>query len=94
MRLMVSKGSLFIVGAVRATFRLAGQPYPFRRGNVPGRGWPGRVGSNDFLLRLMAGDGSLPRAKEAMLALSLPERGIETAGAQGGAGRGRLLGRF
>jgi len=43
--------------------------------------WPGRVGSDDFLLRLMAGDGSLPRAKEAILALSLPERGIETAGA-------------
>jgi copper transport protein len=56
--------------------------------------WPGRVGSNDFLLRLTAGDGSLPRAKEAILALNLPERGIETAGAQGRAGPGRLLDRF
>jgi copper transport protein len=41
--------------------------------------WPGRVGSDDFLLRLTAGDGSLPRAKEAIPALSLPERGFETA---------------
>jgi copper transport protein len=56
--------------------------------------WPGRVGSNDFLLRLMAGDGSLPRTKEAILALSLPERGIETAGAQGRAGPGRFGDRF
>jgi len=39
---MVSKGSLFIVGAVRATFRLAaarhGQSYPLRQDNVPDRG--------------------------------------------------------
>jgi hypothetical protein len=41
--------------------------------------WPGRVDSDDFLLRLTAGDGSLPRAKEAIPALSLPERGFETA---------------
>ena len=39
--------------------------------------WPGRVGSDDFVLWLMAGDGSLLRTKEAILALSLPERGIE-----------------
>jgi hypothetical protein len=53
--------------------------------------WPGRVGRNDFVLRLTAGDGSLPRAKEAIPALSLPERGIETAAVQGRAGRGRLV---
>jgi copper transport protein len=56
--------------------------------------WPGRVGSDDFLLRLTARDGSLPPAKEAIPALSLPERGIETAGAQGRAGRGRVGARF
>jgi copper transport protein len=38
---------------------------------------PGRVGSNDFVLQLMNGDGSLLHAKEATLTLSLPERGIE-----------------
>jgi copper transport protein len=56
--------------------------------------WPGRIGSDDFLPRLTAGDGSLPRAKEATLALSLPGRGLDTAGAQGRAGRGRLGARF
>lgn len=38
---------------------------------------PGRVGSNDFVLQLMTGDAALLPAKEAALALSLPERGIE-----------------
>jgi copper transport protein len=37
----------------------------------------GRVGSNDFVLQLMTGDAALLPAKEATLALSLPERGIE-----------------
>jgi copper transport protein len=38
---------------------------------------PGKVGSNDFVLQLMAGDASPLPAKEATLTLSLPERGIE-----------------
>src|SRR5207237_125809 len=38
---------------------------------------PGRVGSNSFVLQLMNSDGSPLHAKEAMLRLSLPERGIE-----------------
>jgi copper transport protein len=38
---------------------------------------PGKVGTDDFLLQLMAGDASLLPAKEATLTLSLPERGIE-----------------
>ena len=38
---------------------------------------PGKVGSDDFVLQLMTGDGSQLVAKEAMLTLSLPERGIE-----------------
>ena len=38
---------------------------------------PGRVGSNDFVLQLMTGDAALLPAKEATLAVSLPERGIE-----------------
>ena len=42
---------------------------------------PGRVGSNDFVLQLMTGDAALLPAKEATLAVSLPERGIEPVGA-------------
>ncbi|SDK12350.1 MULTISPECIES: copper resistance CopC/CopD family protein [Bradyrhizobium] len=38
---------------------------------------PGKVGSDDFVLQLMTGDGSKLPAKEATLTLSLPERGIE-----------------
>jgi copper transport protein len=38
---------------------------------------PGKVGSDDFVLQLMAGDASPLRAKEATLTLSLPERGVE-----------------
>lgn len=38
---------------------------------------PGRVGSDDFVLQLMAGDATPLSAKEATLTLSLPERGIE-----------------
>jgi copper transport protein len=38
---------------------------------------PGNVGADSFVLQLMNGDGSLLGAKEAMLTLSLPERGIE-----------------
>ncbi len=38
---------------------------------------PGRVGSNSFVLQLMNGDGTPLPAKEATLALSVPERGIE-----------------
>ena len=37
----------------------------------------GTVGSNSFVLQLMAGDGSPLAAKQATLALSLPARGIE-----------------
>jgi copper transport protein len=38
---------------------------------------PGKVGSDDFVLQLMAGDATLLPVKEATLTLSLPERGIE-----------------
>ncbi len=38
---------------------------------------PGTVGTDSFVLQLMNGDASPLVAKEAMLALSLPERGIE-----------------
>jgi copper transport protein len=38
---------------------------------------PGTVGTDDFVLQLMSGDGNLLPAKQAMLVLSLPERGIE-----------------
>ena len=38
---------------------------------------PGKVGSNDFVLQPMTGDAALLPAKEATLAVSLPERGIE-----------------
>jgi copper transport protein len=44
---------------------------------------PGRVGSDDFVLQLMNGDGSLLQAKEATLTLSLPERGIAEIERQG-----------
>jgi copper transport protein len=38
---------------------------------------PATVGSDSFVLQLMHGDGSALGAKEAVLILSLPERGIE-----------------
>jgi copper transport protein len=38
---------------------------------------PGKVGTDSFVLQLMAGDGSPLAAKETTLILSLPERGIE-----------------
>jgi copper transport protein len=38
---------------------------------------PGKTGTDDFVLQLMNGDASPLAAKEATLALSLPERGIE-----------------
>ena len=38
---------------------------------------PGAVGSDNFVLQLMSGDGNLLPVKEATLVLSLPERGIE-----------------
>jgi copper transport protein len=38
---------------------------------------PGTVGADSFVLQLMNGDGSLLGAREALLTLSLPERGIE-----------------
>jgi copper transport protein len=38
---------------------------------------PGTVGTDSFVLQLMNGDASPLAAKEAVLALSLPERGIE-----------------
>jgi copper transport protein len=38
---------------------------------------PGRVGTDNFVLQLMSGDGSPLRAKEVALILGLPERGIE-----------------
>jgi copper transport protein len=38
---------------------------------------PGTVGTDDFVLQLMSGDGNLLQVKEAMLILSLPGRGIE-----------------
>jgi copper transport protein len=37
---------------------------------------PGTVGSDDFVLQLMSGDGNLLRVKEVTLVLSPPERGI------------------
>jgi copper transport protein len=39
---------------------------------------PATVGSDSFVLQLMNGDGSRLPAKEALLILSLPERGIES----------------
>ncbi|HLZ04849.1 MAG TPA: CopD family protein [Bradyrhizobium sp.] len=47
---------------------------------------PGNVGSDDFTLQLMNGDGTLLHAKEATLTLSLPERGIEAIERQGALG--------
>src|SRR5262249_37945370 len=44
---------------------------------------PGRVGSDDFVLQLMNGDGTLLQAKEATLTLSLPERDIAEIERQG-----------
>jgi copper transport protein len=38
---------------------------------------PGSVGSDNFVLQLMNGEGSLLSAKEATLTLSLPDHGIE-----------------
>jgi copper transport protein len=38
---------------------------------------PGSVGTENFVLQLMSGDGSQLPVKEAALTLSLPERGIE-----------------
>jgi copper transport protein len=38
---------------------------------------PGTVGTDDFVLQLMTGEGTPLAAKEATLTLSLPERGIE-----------------
>jgi copper transport protein len=38
---------------------------------------PGTVGTDSFVLQLMSGDGNQLLVKEATLALSLPERGIE-----------------
>ena len=40
---------------------------------------PGRVGSDNFVLQLMTGDGSPLPAKEATLFVSLPEHGIAPA---------------
>ena len=39
--------------------------------------WPGKAGTDNFVLQLMAGDGNLLQAKAATLVLNLPERGIE-----------------
>jgi copper transport protein len=44
---------------------------------------PGRVGTDDFVLQLMNGDGTPLAVKEATLTLSLPERGIEEIERQG-----------
>jgi copper transport protein len=38
---------------------------------------PGAVGTDNFVLQLMSGDGNLLQVKEAALVLSLPGRGIE-----------------
>jgi len=38
---------------------------------------PGRVGADNFVLRLMSADGTSLRAKEAALILGLPGRGVE-----------------
>jgi copper transport protein len=37
---------------------------------------PGTVGTDDFVLQLMSGEGNLLQVKQATLFLSLPERGI------------------
>jgi copper transport protein len=37
---------------------------------------PGTVGTDDFVLQLMSGEGNLLQVKEATLVLSLPEQGI------------------
>jgi copper transport protein len=37
---------------------------------------PGTVGTNDFVLQLMSGEGALLQVKQATLFLSLPEQGI------------------
>jgi copper transport protein len=37
---------------------------------------PGTVGTDDFVLQLMSGEGNLLQVKQATLAVSLPERGI------------------
>jgi copper transport protein len=38
---------------------------------------PGAVGTDNFVLQLMSGDGNLLQVKQATLVLSLPGRGIE-----------------
>jgi len=38
---------------------------------------PGTVGTDNFVLQLMSGDGTLLQVKEATLVLSLPRTGIE-----------------
>jgi copper transport protein len=38
---------------------------------------PGAVGTDNFVLQLMSGDGNLLSVKQATLVLSQPERGIE-----------------
>jgi copper transport protein len=38
---------------------------------------PGTVGTDGFVLQLMAGDGNLLPVREATMYLSLPERGVE-----------------
>ena len=38
---------------------------------------PGTVGTDDFVLQLMSGEGNLLPVREATLVLSLPGRGIE-----------------
>jgi copper transport protein len=47
---------------------------------------PGRVGTDSFVLQLMDGDGGQLHAKEAVLTLSLPERGIEAVERPGALG--------
>jgi copper transport protein len=37
---------------------------------------PGTVGTDDFVLQLMSGDGTLLQVREATMVLSLPGRGI------------------
>ena len=54
---------------------------------------PGTVGTDSFVLQLMSGEGDLLPAKEATLVLSLPGRRHRAPGAQGDAGRRRLLAR-
>jgi copper transport protein len=48
---------------------------------------PGRIGSDDFVLQLMATDGTMLPAKEVTLTLSLPERGIEPMEREAALGR-------